>query len=674
MEYVEIESQPEHRHIVRLMGKSKNRSQGETLCGLPFALDESIVFSQSTSANGDKPPAEPCDACFGVGDDVPDGSDTDASANKGDELDPTEAAAAFAPQPVAELPIRDISPDPQQPRKYFDQAKLEELAASIKEHGVLSAIEVRPDDVRRGKFLITFGERRWRAAELAGLATIPAMVVAETSKGDRIEDGHALERQLIENGQREDISPLEQGEAYTRLRKAYGMPIEDLMQRTGKSRTHIYARMKLTELVPPAKKALAEGKLQPAIAELATTIGDPKLQEQFVKECLGQKLEWKQINDLEMLGVQHEAVTEHEDGSGDASSQPLSFRAARALQRRRYSTRLALAKFDTTDPDLVPVAGACSGCPFRSGNQPELPGVANGKASDDMCTNTPCFEQKTKAAWKRTAADAKTRGLDVLTYDDAKKDRIFDFGGTAVAARAPYVDPDAELPQDLMSKPGKAPTWSKLLGKKLDDIPRAIVQDASGAPRELIDYNAAVAALQEAGKIDKPKKAEPTKSSASSSTKPKKDKASEKRTEDKRALRGAFLKRLEREVITMSAGIPEKKEMAWWRWLVTAVGSAMLTSDSQLLEVIDTKKPWAPQLAAKVKNVGQAKSAITGIVFGALTENAVFDENGRDDGEILAVAELLGINPKKIAEEVAQAAKAEEQKTAEKKAKKGKAK
>lgn len=668
MEYVEIESRPERRHILKSKIKGRDtegRAQAITVCGVPFAIDESVIFAQPTSAIGDQPPASQCNACWGYDD---------------GEVEPAAAAAAFAPQPITELPLTDIEPDPDQPRKYFDQAKLEELAASIKVHGVLSAIEVRPNPNRPGKFLITFGERRWRAAELAGLATIPALVVAETNNGDRIEDGHALERQLIENGQREDISPLEQGEAYTRLRKAYGMPIEDLMQRTGKSRTHIYARMKLTELAAPAKKALAEGKLQPAIAELVTTIGDPKLQEQFVKECLGSNgktLDHKILGDLEDHGIQFEQVHDEDEGRANdlTDSQPLSYRAAKALLRRRYSTRLALAKFDTSDAELVPAAGACGGCPFRSGNQPELPGVSNGKPADDMCTNTSCFEQKTKAAWKRTSADAKTRGLDVLTYEDAKKDRIFDHGGLEVAQRSPFVDPDRELPHDLLSKPGKAPTWSKLLGKKLDEIPRAIVQDAAGAPRELIDYNAAVTALQEAGKIEKPKKAEPAKSSSSSSTKPKKDKAAGKRTDDKRALRGAFLKRLEREVIVQAAGIPEKKEMAWWRWLVTSIGSAMMTSDSQLIEGIDTKKPWSAQLAAKVKNVGQAKAMITGIVFGALTENAVFDENGRDDGEILEVAELLGINPKKIADEVAEAAKAEAKKEDEKAAKKkGKAK
>lgn len=643
MEYVEIESLPERRHILKskLKGKDKNgSSQAITVCGVPFAIDGSIIFANrsSGSMDPDHPPAPVCKAC------------------EGDDEDAPIAAAPRAAQPVTDIPHGDIEPDPDQPRKYFDQAKLEEMAASMKVHGVLSPLEVRPNPKKPGKFLITFGERRWRAAELAGLATVPCMVVAELPGGGVLKDGNVLERQLIENGQREDISPLEQGAAYAQLR-AMGMPLEDLMQRTGKSRTHIYARMKLTELVAPAKKALAEGKLQPAIAELATTIGDPKLQEQFVRDVLAEKRDL----DPDDHGVLYEAIA---DDTGKEINQPLSFRAAKALLRRRYSTRLALAKFDTTDADLVPAAGACGGCPFRSGNQPELPGMSNGKPADDVCTNTACFETKTKAAWKRTASDAKSRGLDVLTYDDAKKDRVFDSLGLEVRESSPYVDPDKPLPYDLQKSPGKPETWKKLLGKKAAEIPRAIVQDASGAARELLDYNAAVAALQEAGKIDKPKKPAPASKPAKKSSQPLNTAEERDADRDKKI---AFLKRLEREVIAAAQkGVPAKKELAWWRWVVECIASSMLASDSVLVDLVDKKKPWPAQLAEKATNVNKARALITGTLFSAITEMAAYHDD--NDKEILAVATLFGIDSKKIATEVAAAAKAE---GTAKKAKKG---
>ena len=154
----------------------------------------------------------------------------------------TQAAARTA------LPIAAIQPNPDQPRSYVDPAGLEELASSIREHGVLQPIIVRRD--AEAGYVLVAGERRWRAARLAGLSEIPAIITDVASEG-------LLAVALVENLQREDLSPLEEAHAYARLIDRTGMTQQRLAARVGKSRAAITNALRLLQLPDPIRLSLA---------------------------------------------------------------------------------------------------------------------------------------------------------------------------------------------------------------------------------------------------------------------------------------------------------------------------------------------------------------------------------------------------------------------------------
>jgi ParB family transcriptional regulator, chromosome partitioning protein len=139
---------------------------------------------------------------------------------------------------VRNIDVNRIQPNPEQPRLAFDEATLEELAASIREHGVLQPILVRPLD--DGEFQLIAGERRWRASKAAGLGTIPALV-------EEIDDDTALEISIIENLQREDLSPLDEAAMYDRMVREHGYSVRRLAQKLGKDKGYLENRMRLAD-------------------------------------------------------------------------------------------------------------------------------------------------------------------------------------------------------------------------------------------------------------------------------------------------------------------------------------------------------------------------------------------------------------------------------------------
>jgi len=147
---------------------------------------------------------------------------------------------------VKVVPIDRIEPNPQNPRLAFDEETLGELAASIREHGVLQPILVRPIDENR--FQLIAGERRWRASKIAGHSTIPALV-------EDIDDATALEISIIENLQREDISPLDEAVMYDRMIKEHGYSIRRLAEKLGKDKGYLENRLRLAD-APPEVRAL----------------------------------------------------------------------------------------------------------------------------------------------------------------------------------------------------------------------------------------------------------------------------------------------------------------------------------------------------------------------------------------------------------------------------------
>jgi ParB family chromosome partitioning protein len=154
-----------------------------------------------------------------------------------------------------------IDPSPQQPRARFDDEALEGLAASIREVGVLQPVVVRPSE--DGRYLLVAGERRWRAARIAGLTEIPAVIRA----GD---DAASLTEAVIENVQREDLTPLEEAAAYRQLLEDFGLTHEQIGERVGKSRSAITNTLRLLLLPPPiqamlASRALTAGHCRPLV-------------------------------------------------------------------------------------------------------------------------------------------------------------------------------------------------------------------------------------------------------------------------------------------------------------------------------------------------------------------------------------------------------------------------
>ncbi|MBQ7713988.1 MAG: ParB/RepB/Spo0J family partition protein [Oscillospiraceae bacterium] len=162
------------------------------------------------------------------------------------------ALRADAAENLHLLPLAQIECNADQPRKRFDETALAELADSIREHGVLQPLTVRR--LSSGYYQIVAGERRWRAARLAGLKEVPAVVV-------EADDRKATELALIENLQREDLDPIEEAEGYRKLMDSYRMTQEDVASRVGKSRSAVANALRLLGLCPEARALLEAGKL-----------------------------------------------------------------------------------------------------------------------------------------------------------------------------------------------------------------------------------------------------------------------------------------------------------------------------------------------------------------------------------------------------------------------------
>lgn len=196
-----------------------------------------------------------------------------------ESFDPT-AAQDDKISELRNIKLDQIMPDADQPRRAFDEAALEELAASIREHGVLQPIVVT---LRGGNYQIVAGERRYRAAKMAGLDKIPALVRT-------LSDQHKLELSLIENLQRRDLNPLETATAYLKLRDQFNLTLDEIGQRVGgKSVSTISNTMRLLRLPDSVKEALQEGRLREGQARPLVN-ADPDVIEGILPRIL--KEEW----------------------------------------------------------------------------------------------------------------------------------------------------------------------------------------------------------------------------------------------------------------------------------------------------------------------------------------------------------------------------------------------
>ena len=213
------------------------------------------------------------------------------SALLGDE--PMEQGGAMAPvreapKPTATLPVELLRPSPFQPRKHFDDDAFMTLVESVKEKGVLQPLLVRKDPNDAKRYEIVAGERRWRAAQQARLHEVP-VVVKELSDRD------TLEVALVENLQREDLTPLEEAEAYRRLMDEFGHTQEVLAKAVGKSRSHVANMMRLLALPKPVQRMLDEGQIS---AGHARTLINAEKPEDLAREIQRRGLNVRQAEDL----------------------------------------------------------------------------------------------------------------------------------------------------------------------------------------------------------------------------------------------------------------------------------------------------------------------------------------------------------------------------------------
>jgi ParB family chromosome partitioning protein len=174
------------------------------------------------------------------------------------------------------IPVGSIEPNPHQPRQHFDEESLAELAASIRDVGVLQPLLVRP--LGDARYQLVAGERRWRAARRAGVDVVPALVRDAT-------DVASAEQALIENLHREDLSPLEEAAAYQQLVEDFGLTHEVLAGRVGKSRSAVSNTLRLLTLPPAIQQLLAEGRLSAGHAKALLTTPDRSFQEQLARRA-----------------------------------------------------------------------------------------------------------------------------------------------------------------------------------------------------------------------------------------------------------------------------------------------------------------------------------------------------------------------------------------------------
>jgi ParB family chromosome partitioning protein len=249
-----------------------------------------IAAAQAAAMASQPKPAAPAQPTKGLG------------RGLGSLLDDT-AAAAVAPQsanggapsqPVKAdntLPLSALIPSSVQPRRQFDDAMIEALSISIKSQGVLQPLLVRPAKMQ-GQYEIIGGERRWRAAKLAGLTSVPVII-------RELDDGRALEVALVENVQRADLNPLEEAAGYQRLVAEFNYTHEDMARVTGKSRSHITNLLRLLALPDKIKECVNNGLLTMGHARALLGLAeDPELQLRAANRVIKNQLSVRETEDL----------------------------------------------------------------------------------------------------------------------------------------------------------------------------------------------------------------------------------------------------------------------------------------------------------------------------------------------------------------------------------------
>jgi ParB family chromosome partitioning protein len=237
---------------------------------------------------------------------------------------------------LTEAPVRAILPNPHQPRSQFDEQTLRELADSIREHGLIQPLIV----TRTGEdhYTLIAGERRWRAAQLAGLETVPVMV-------KDVAPQQMLEIALVENVQRSDLNALEEALAYKHLSEEFGLTQDQIAQRVGKSRVAVANTMRLLKLPEPIKARLADGLITEGHARALLAITDSAAQQRLLSQIVKNGLSVRQTEELvRRLMEDHPAAKKPQPGSSHPRGSGADTRALEERMRRALGTKVILSR------------------------------------------------------------------------------------------------------------------------------------------------------------------------------------------------------------------------------------------------------------------------------------------------------------------------------------------
>ncbi len=401
-----------------------------------------------------------------------------------------------------ELPIASIAPSTTttqaRRRARFGAEALSELTRSVQLRGVIEPVLVvaHPEPSAHVRWEIVAGERRWLAANGAGLGHIPAIIT-------NIERDELVQFQLIENKQRETLHVLDEAEAYAEICKVTGKSKDDVADDLGVSRAQVYARLKLLELDDEVAGAVEEGKLPHSHALRIARFPGKKIQRKALKLALTPRYDNRLLNDREL---------------GDAL-------------RDKFMVRLDAVPFSLEDRDLDAERGACTGCPHFSENDAELQAeiTAAFGIGARVCMDKPCHDNKAQAHFARQIDQARQEGRRVIEGDDAKAikpDRFEHYGLKGV------IDLDAEFSQGIddaviqklgLADDSRYPTYRELLGDEKLPPPDLFIDPFSGKPRDVVAEKAVAKALKARGieyhvrgRSEQPEAPDPAETAASS--------------------------------------------------------------------------------------------------------------------------------------------------------------
>jgi ParB family chromosome partitioning protein len=237
---------------------------------------------------------------------------------------------------VTEIPLEKLAPNPQQPRKDFSEEKLAEMANTIKAYGVIQPVLVHKE---KEQYILVAGERRYKAAQMAGLKTIPAIVKEYSPK-------ELIEIALVENLQREDLNPIEEASAYKRLLEEFNFSQEELARKIGRSRSSIANAMRLLTLDEETKKYLSDGKLTPGQVRPLLSISNPEQRRYLAMKILNNKLTARQVENM-VKNLKREAKGEEmpdKENSKENEIKLLFLKEVEEKIRKTYGTKVKIKR------------------------------------------------------------------------------------------------------------------------------------------------------------------------------------------------------------------------------------------------------------------------------------------------------------------------------------------